>query len=303
MPLLFDQDAIKVRNLSKKLTFFLLCIPFLMTLLVSGCSTTNHSSGRDGPPLQSVDISKIHDPIPHPLKASKYGNPPVYRIHGQDYHVMNTAKGYRQRGVASWYGTKFHGQRTSSGEPYDMFAMTGANRELPIPVFARVTNLENGRSIIVKINDRGPFAANRILDLSYVAAKKLGYAEKGTAMVEIQAITFDKPQHNHIQLAHQAAIPPAHKKYSQPAPAARLAHNSSSHHYLQVGAFRSHQNAEKLRLRIAQYTKKPVSIQATAGQHAQLYKVQIGPLAGKAESDKLLQRLRPLGINSKLTVS
>lgn len=302
MPLLFDQDAFKVRNLTHKLAFHSLCTALVFSLLVSGCSTTNQGSGRDGPPLQSVDISKIHDPIPHPLKQSKYGNPPVYRIHGQDYHVMNTARGYRQRGVASWYGTKFHGQRTSSGEPYDMFAMTGANRELPIPVFARVTNLENGRSIIVKINDRGPFAANRILDLSYVAAKKLGYAEKGTAMVEIQAITFDKPQHNNIQLAQQtkaARHPTPHKT----APTPQLAANGKARHYLQVGAFRSHQNAEKLRQRLAQLTQKPVSIQASKNPQAPLYKVQIGPLAGKAESDRVLQRLRPLGINSKLTIS
>lgn len=248
-------------------------------IMLYGCSTAPHSD-RDGPPLQSVDISKIHDPIPHPLKPSKYGNPPVYHVNGIGYHIMHTAKGYHQRGLASWYGTKFHGQRTSSGEPYDMFAMTAANRTLPIPVFARVTNLENGKSVIVKINDRGPFHSDRIIDLSYVAAKKLGYAEKGTAMVDVQTITFDKQQHQAIQLASKQAK-----------------------QYVQVGAFSNPKNAEQLRQKLARITHKPIAIKQIAANHRRLYKVQVGPFADKNESSQLLKRLKPLQLTGKLIIS
>jgi rare lipoprotein A len=253
-------------------------------LLLSSCSTAPHSD-RDGPPLQSVDISKIHDPIPHPLKPSKYGNPPVYHVNGVGYHIMHTASGYHQRGLASWYGTKFHGQRTSSGEPYDMFAMTAANRTLPIPVFARVTNLENGKSVIVKINDRGPFHSDRIIDLSYVAAKKLGYAEKGTAMVEVKTITFDKQQHQAIQLAAKQVKKSV--KYVQ---------------YVQVGVFRNPRNAEQLRQKLAHLTHRPIAIKQTAANHQRLYKVQVGPFADKNESTQLLKRLKPLQLTGKIII-
>lgn len=136
-----------------------------------------------------------HKPAQKPITAppgdpafSKYGNPPSYEINGETYKVLPTARGYSERGKASWYGEDFHGKRTSSGEPYNMHAMTAAHRTLPLPSYVRVTNLENRREIIVRVNDRGPFADNRIIDLSYAAATELGVIRHGVAEVEVVAV-------------------------------------------------------------------------------------------------------------------
>lgn len=144
---------------------------------------------RDGAPLYVPhDLSRVPDAVPQHEPRSRYGNPETYEVFGKRYQVKDTHLGYRAEGVASWYGTKFHGRRTSSGQPYDMFAMTAAHRSLPLPTYAKVTNLENRRSIIVKINDRGPFHDNRIIDLSYAAAHRLGMLDRGTAKVRVEAI-------------------------------------------------------------------------------------------------------------------
>ena len=132
-------------------------------------------------------------PSPTPCRASSRAAPAAiplsYEVFGKRYFVLATAEGYRERGVASWYGPDFHARPTSSGEPYDMYAMTAAHKTLPIPAYARVTNLANGRSVVVRINDRGPFVGNRIIDLSYTAAHKLDMTQAGTAFVEVEVIT------------------------------------------------------------------------------------------------------------------
>ena len=158
-----------------------LLVAFCIAAVLQGCVTgyrKAHKPDRFPPP----------DPIPRKLPISRYGNPTSYEVFGQTYHLLSTNVGYTERGVASWYGKKFHGRRASSGEPYNMYAMTAAHKTLPIPVYAKVTNLENGRSVIVKINDRGPFVKNRLIDLSYAAATKLGVVKKGTAPVEVTTI-------------------------------------------------------------------------------------------------------------------
>lgn len=142
----------------------------------------------DGPPEQDIDVTHIPNATPKIEPLSRYGNPSVYEVWGNRYRVMPHSKGYSAKGTASWYGKKFHGLRTSSGEPYDMFAMTAAHRSLPIPTYAKVKNLHNGKEVIVKINDRGPFVHDRLIDLSYAAAKKLGIHAKGTGKVQITAI-------------------------------------------------------------------------------------------------------------------
>ncbi|TPW10234.1 MAG: rare lipoprotein A [Halothiobacillaceae bacterium] len=141
---------------------------------------------QDGPPLVRLDPTTIKDAIPKVEPHSRYGNPPHYDVMGKRYYPLRTARGYKKRGLASWYGVKFQGQRTSSGEPYDLAAMTAAHKTLPLPTYARITNLTNGRTTIVKINDRGPFHDQRIIDLSYAAAVKLGFADQGTAPVEVE---------------------------------------------------------------------------------------------------------------------
>lgn len=235
----------------------------ILALLLCGCSWLH--SEQDGAPHQFVDISKIHSPTPHPLPKSRYGNPESYVVNGKRYFVLQSANGYRKRGIASWYGTKFSGQITSSGEPYDLWSLTAASRTLPIPVYARVTNLDNGRSIIVKVNDRGPFVKNRLIDLSYAAAKKLGYADTGTARVEVSAITLDQDP-----LEEQ--------------------------HYLQVGSFGNKRNALALRSQLSDLTQENIQIHTLKHQHHPLYRVEIGPVAGRENSARLETLLRSRGI-------
>lgn len=158
-----------------------------MILYFYGCAT--HRVTKDGPPPFPVDVSKIPEPVPKYEKITSKGNPFSYRVFGREYYVMNTFKGYHERGVASWYGMKYHKHHTSDGEIFNTLSVSGAHRSLPIPCYVRVKNLENGRSLIVRVNDRGPFVSDdRIIDLSYVAAVKLGVYPKGTAYVDVAAI-------------------------------------------------------------------------------------------------------------------
>lgn len=166
----------------------------LLCLFLSACSRS--TSRPDGPPKKvPPNLNKIPDAKPKVEPLSRYGNrfgkngkSNSYVTARKRYHVKPTSRGYRQRGLASWYGTKFHGRRTSSGERYDMYSMTAAHTTLPLPTYAKVTNLDNGKSVVVKINDRGPFHSNRLIDLSYVAAAKLGILGRGTGRVEVESV-------------------------------------------------------------------------------------------------------------------
>lgn len=250
---------------------------------MAGCATVN--APKDGPPSRDIDVSHIPNAKPRPLPKSRYGNPKSYVVFGKRYHVLNSADGYKRRGIASWYGTKFHGQLTSSREPYDMYAMTAASPNLPIPTFVRVTNLNNGRSIIVKVNDRGPFAPNRIIDLSYAAAKKLGYMQQGTAMVEVTALHPGETEHP--MLANAAEFKPL---------------DHTPHLFLQLGAFSDLQNATALQYRIKHLTNRTVRLKRSKGHLGTIYKVQVGPLAGVGETDKLKQNLEHHGLGEAITV-
>ncbi len=162
-----------------------------LALAACGGNKRNKSGGGyyggDSPPTRTMDYDKIPDAVPRREPRSRYGNNP-YKALGKRYRPMKSAKGFRQKGIASWYGKKFHGRRTSSGETYDMFKMTAAHPTLPLPTYVSVTNLDTKKKIIVKVNDRGPFLHGRIIDLSYAAAQKLGIARKGTGRVLINAI-------------------------------------------------------------------------------------------------------------------
>jgi rare lipoprotein A len=156
----------------------------------SGASAAGASPGPDSAVLPDpVNPEDIPDAVPRKEPLSPYGNPPEYQRDGVTYHVLKSAKGYDAEGIASWYGPEFQGKRTSSGEPYDMYAMTAAHKTLPLPTYVEVTNLENGRKVVVRVNDRGPFKKNRLIDLSYVAALKLGIVGSGTARVRVRALT------------------------------------------------------------------------------------------------------------------
>lgn len=202
---------------------------------------------------------------------SPYGNPPSYKVFGKQYHVVNTNKDFQQRGLASWYGPKFHGNRTSSGEIYDMFGVTAAHKSLPIPCYVRVTNLENGKNLIVKVNDRGPFHNDRIIDLSYTAAKKLGMIENGTARVQIDGI----------------------------APFQYLDSTSSDvdRFYLQIGAFDKQANATQYAKKIEKITDHPVNVIAANFYGKNIYRVKIGPLYDELHGQLINKLLETAGLS------
>jgi rare lipoprotein A len=250
---------------------------FLGITLLNGCSTTTSNKViQDGPPPYEVDVSTIPDAVPKAEKASKYGNMPSYKVYGKSYYPLKTSKNYHEVGHASWYGRKFHAQRTSSGEPYDMLLMTAAHKTLPLPSYVQVTNLANNRKVIVKVNDRGPFASNRILDLSYVAAKKLGIVGHGTAKVDIRAIT------------------PGDDSYKNAPVFAK--NRSSKFVYLQVGAYQNRARAENMKSRLKSWTSSSVKITQHVKSSKHLYRVQIGPIKDVATAKKITKRLKAVGI-------
>jgi rare lipoprotein A len=246
----------------------------------------------DGP----VDFSTVPDAVPRQENRSKYGNPETYVVFGKRYRTLSDAQGYRERGIASWYGTKFHGRRTSSGEPYDMYAMTAAHKTLPLPVYARVTNLKNGRSVVVKVNDRGPFHDNRLIDLSYVAAGKLGILKAGTGLVEVEVIDSadaqPKPPPTRVATRQQDPGAMAAPVTEQPARTGP----PSPEFYLQVGAFGNQFNAERMRNRLRSDIDQAIRIERSAEAMREIYRVQVGPVGSVEQADDLSERLASLGI-------
>lgn len=217
--------------------FWFSCLLVLFVQL-SGCASIMPSSRRskDGPPPFPVDMSQVKDCVPKPEPKSKYGNPSSYVVWGKRYYVMKSSRGYCECGTASWYGMAFHQRRTSSGERFDTTTMTAAHKTLPLPTYVQVTNLENGRQAIVKVNDRGPFHDDRIIDLSYVAAVKLGVYPKGTARVRVRAIDPYEWQH---RCCHRA-------RSKHCASTRRVQHGvRATHHadYATAGSFKSEQAA------------------------------------------------------------
>lgn len=223
---------------------------------------------RDHAPTGRPDLSRIPEPVPKAEPLSRYGNQPSYTVLGKRYRVLTDTRGYRERGLASWYGAKFHGRATSSMEPYDMCQYTAAHKTLPLPSYARVTNLENGRSTIVRVNDRGPFHEGRVIDLSYVAALKLGVYETGTARVEVEA----------IDPKNRIALPAA----------------PSGAVYLQLGAFGDRANAETLRQQLAQAGER-AEIRESDENGRRLHRVYVGPLPDATRAEETKARLRLQG--------
>jgi len=189
------------------------------TRVVRESPATAANPQQDGPPAPSEippDVASIPDAVPQPEPKSNNGNPDSYEVYGDRYFILKDVRGYKERGYASWYGKKFNGKRTSSGEPYDMFKMTAAHKTLPIPCYARVTNLDNGRSVVVRINDRGPFHEGRIIDLSYTAAVKLGSLDRGSIPVEVEAIDPSMPVPNTLYAGSRPTPAPAPVSASVP---------------------------------------------------------------------------------------
>jgi rare lipoprotein A len=231
------------------------------------------------------------------VQRSERGNPPFYDVLGKRYHVLPSSNGYVARGVASWYGRDFHGLATSSGETYNMNAMTAAHTTLPLPTWVEVTNLVNGKRVVVKVNDRGPFVDNRLIDLSYAAATQLDMVGTGTTRVEVRAIP---PPSRDAQ--RSATVAAATETLASPQPAVGAANAPVERMFVQVGAFSQHDNAERLaaRLRASGFANPTVVSEADTRK---MHRVWLGPIRDSQEFDQLNARLRAIGVSgSRLVV-
>ncbi len=276
----------------------LLEIAAALAVMVSMASCGSGISKRDGP--GSTRIPDLPgDAIPHPEPRSKYGNGrdlgngPQYEVLNKTYTVMQSSAGYQERGVASWYGRKFHGNLTSNREVYDMYAMTAAHKTLPLPTYVRVRNLRNNKSIIVRVNDRGPFVHNRIIDLSYAAALKLDMVRDGTSLVEVTAYNFDTPQGDRTTSARTPAQPPV---TSTPTP-------TSNQIFVQVGAFGDHSNAARRLAFLSGSGVNNVFIHEDKSSGMSLFRVRIGPVADVIQYDVLVEELEGLGITDPYLIT
>ena len=277
---------------------------------------------RDGAPWWDVDVSRIPDAVPMPHYGRVKAN--SYTVMGKTYYPMNDARRYQVSGVASWYGTKFHGQATANGEAYDLYGMTAAHKTLPLPSYVRVTNLDNGKSVIVRVNDRGPFYSDRIIDLSFAAAKKLGYAETGTARVQVEGIdpqqwwaqqgrpvplVLAQPKtvnqiaatptaESEAPLITQAEAytPPPEQHAAAVLPSQidskKNASLAASGLFLQVGAFANPDAAELLKDKLSQMASAPVFINSVTLNQQVLHRVRLGPIATPDEAQQLQNSIR-----------
>ena len=266
----------------------------MLTLAVlAGCASSpqranagRYSQQNDAAPSGSIpNVYNIPEPVPRPEPRSRYGNKSSYTVNGRTYYVLRTARGYIQRGTASWYGTKFQGHLTSSLERYDMYKYTAASKVLPLPSFALVTNLANGKSVVVRINDRGPFVPGRIIDLSYVAALRIGIWQRGTGRVEVQGIDPNDPNWR-SDLAEGRPAGPV------PGPM-----------YVQAGSFVDWDNAERLHNRLDRAGLQNVNIDSVMVGGQRFYRVRLGPLPNASTARRVLARVHALGLYSAQILS
>ena len=257
----------------------------------------------DGGPPEPPDLSRMAEPIPVPEPRSRYGNRTPYTVLGRTYKVRESASGYVERGKASWYGNKFHGRPTSSFEPYDMYKFTAAHKTLPLPSFVRVTNLANQRSVVVRVNDRGPFHGDRIIDLSYAAAVRLGMHKQGVAEVEVRAID---PEGEAVA-ADQPAVRTYRSGISAPqsgsmAPRPSAPSTFSGKRYLQVGSFAVKDNAKRLEDQLEGAGLDHVHLETAKVGDNKVWRVRIGPLDAR-DLDQAQKKLDRLGLRGARVVN
>lgn len=270
--------------------FHLLCA---LLVLMAGCSQqpaqktppTTGNEGRykhdkDFGPDEDVDLSHVPDAVPRHEQRTRAGNKNPYTVLGKTYYLMEDETAYRERGHASWYGKKFNGYHTSNGELYDMYAMTAAHKTLPIPSYVRVTNLQNGKSVVVRVNDRGPFHDGRIIDLSYAAAQRIGIHKTGTGYVEVE-----------IALPNDATPIPRRPQTQQGQVESVLPPGT----FLQVGAFGSRQAAQDFANRLRAQLTIPVVV-TSASQPREIHRVRVGPFKDAASLQQGRNQLARLKI-------
>jgi peptidoglycan lytic transglycosylase len=260
----------------------LCCAALLGLALLQGCSSaekksagdeyqaTRYSQDQDAAPLKHIGPDDVSDAVPRADPILAAGNKSPYTVNGATYEILKDYRNYKERGTASWYGSKFHGHETSNGEIFDLYAASAAHKTLPLPTYARVTNLDNGRSVVVRINDRGPFHGGRLIDLSYAAAVKLGYMEQGVARVEVEVL-------NIAGVDDRRDAPGTHYRY------------------LQLGAFGEQASAQRMQGDLQGFVQAPVFVSEVESSGKTLYRVRIGPVADSEEFALVQQQLRDGG--------
>jgi rare lipoprotein A len=275
------------------------CAVLLTIRALSACA--GNAPERAAEPVRDVasppsTSSSPSTSTPAPVARNRRGNPPFYDVLGKRYHVLPTSAGYVQRGVASWYGRDFHGLATSSGETYNMHAMTAAHTTLPLPTWVEVTNLVNGKRVVVKVNDRGPFVDNRLIDLSFAAATALDMVGTGTTRVEVRAVA---PPQGGLGGSVVAAAPQA----LPPDASAAVPAESIEQMFVQIGAFSQPENAERLVARLRASGFANPTVVSEPDNRRKMHRVLLGPIADSVEFDQLNARLRAIGVSgSRLVV-
>jgi rare lipoprotein A len=262
----------------------------LVLLALAACASREIQDSAPGGSAAIPDLPG--SAVPRAESPSRYGNGPVYEVLGQRYTVLPSSNGYHERGVASWYGQKFHGRLTSNRETYDMYAMTAAHKTLPLPTYARVRNLRNNKSVIVRVNDRGPFVHNRIIDLSYAAALRLDMIGDGTSLVEVTALTAAEPAGD---IATRQMMAASDRPDS-------VAVSSPARSFVQVGAFGNRENADRRRALLQEHGIEGVLVHADNSVTPALYRVRIGPIVEVVQYDGIVAALETLGITDPYLV-
>jgi rare lipoprotein A len=274
-------------------------------LVLVGCASSpepDHSSrytlSQDRAPSGNFDASGLADATPRFEEPRRAGNKSPYQVWGKEYHVLGTNDGYVQRGTASWYGEKFHGHKTSNGEVFDMYEMSAAHKSLRIPGYARVTNLDNGRSVVVRVNDRGPFHGDRLIDLSYAAAKKLGYQGRGTARVEVAAITVSPD--GSMTLAGkpfpESGAPVDAERLKDPGPGSEAL-------FVQLGSFSQRNPAEALLDRARRAVANPMRVREVETASGRFHRVQVGPFRDEDEALRAQSLLENHGFGQSILLT
>ena len=246
------------------------CSIVLVMILVQACSTSSrYQQSQDSTPIFQASIMNLVEPQPIREPLSRRGNPDQYEVWGKTYEVYKGLTEYSQQGVASWYGEKFHGHDTSNGEKFDVYQFSAAHKSLPLPSYVRVTNIDNQQSLVVRVNDRGPFHDDRLIDLSYAAAVRLGFHKQGTANVKVDLLAAPLAQSDYV--------------------------------FLQVAAFEAEPSAVQMQQQLAQTVGEPVYITKDVNNGKILHKVRIGPL-DPAKIDVLQNTLQEQDIHSTLIV-
>lgn len=277
-----------------------------LTACVSPTSPQKTGSGRyemadDSPVLEPIDLAEVQPVIPYPVSRTAAGNKSPYTVNGKTYRVLPTEAGYEEIGMASWYGRKFHGHQTSNGEIYDMFSLSAAHKSLPIPSFLEVTNLDNNKTVVVRVNDRGPFHDDRIVDLSYAAAAMLDYADRGTARVRVRAL-LPAPMmpEQPVLLTENAATDGMLEDVIRER---ELIERDAGQEYLQVGAFSNITSARQLLAQVSEFTSLPVFIRSDESAGGSLlHRVRLGPVNETIDLQGLIRVFVEAGLGTPFRV-